>query len=88
MLETISLKLDDSLLREIDSTLTRHRYSTRTEFIRDSIRDKLTELERNELLQNIARLRGASKRRTSDRQLEKARRQAFSQLEKSMAKGH
>jgi Arc/MetJ-type ribon-helix-helix transcriptional regulator len=82
MLETISLKLDDSLLREIDSTLTRHRYSTRTEFIRDSIREKLSDLEKDELLRSLRQLKGRSKRNTSDRRLEQARELAFRDLEK------
>lgn len=72
-METISLKMDEALLTEIDAKLSRHRYSTRTEFIRDAIRSKLSELEKQELLKEVKRLYGTSKRKTTDEQLHKAR---------------
>lgn len=81
-METISLKLEGEMLSEMDNKLEKHRYSTRTEFIRDAIREKLSELEKNEILKNIARLRGSSKRKTTDKQLHKAGEKAFVELEK------
>ena len=81
-METISLKLEDSLLDEIDKKLVKHRYSTRTEFIRDAIREKLSELEKETVLRNLAQLKGSSKRKTSDAQLHAARDKAFEMLEK------
>ena len=72
-METISLKMDKALLKEIDRELPKNRYSTRTEFIRDAIRSKLSELEKRELLKEVKRLYGASKRRTTDEQLHKVR---------------
>ena len=36
-METVSLKMEKNLLKDIDKTIKAHRYSTRTEFIRDSI---------------------------------------------------
>lgn len=81
-METISLKLEDGLLTEVDHKLSKHRYSTRTEFIRDAIREKLSDLEKDEILRSLAKLRGSSKRKTSDEQLHAAREKAFEQLEK------
>lgn len=81
-MEAISLKLEGSILTEIDKKLARYRYSTRTEFIRDAIRSKLSDLEKRELLKEIDRLYGASKRRTTDKQLHKAGEKAFEDLEK------
>ena len=45
-MEVISLKMESELLKEIDSSLKKNKYSTRTEFIRDSIRRRLTDLEK------------------------------------------
>lgn len=73
MLETISLKMEKAILQEIDRKLPSYRYSTRTEFIRDAIRSKLSELEKGELLKAVDKLYGASKRKTTDRQLHEAR---------------
>jgi len=81
-METISLKLEDKLLHEIDQKLIQYRYSTRTEFIRDAVREKLSELEKEEILRQLATLKGSSKRKTTDRQLHKARERAFEMLEK------
>ena len=59
-METISLKLEPNMLNEIDEKLTIHRYSTRTEFIRDAIRDKLADLEKASAMKNGAYLSGKS----------------------------
>jgi metal-responsive CopG/Arc/MetJ family transcriptional regulator len=84
MLETISLKMDKTILQEIDRKLPFYRYSTRTEFIRDAIRSKLSELEKDELLKEVNHLYGASKKKTTDRQLHAAGEKAFRELEKQV----
>lgn len=83
-METISLKMDGVVLSEIDRKLSRYRYSTRTEFIRDAIRSKLSELEKRELLKEIDRLYGASKRKTTDEQLHEAGEKAFKEIERRL----
>jgi metal-responsive CopG/Arc/MetJ family transcriptional regulator len=82
MLETISLKMEKAILQEIDRKLPSYRYSTRTEFIRDAIRSKMSELEKRELLKAVDKIYGASKRKTTDRQLHEAKERAFEDLEK------
>lgn len=82
-METISLKLEDRLLEEIDKKLVKHRYSTRTEFIRDAIREKLSELEKEQLLKAVAELSGSSKRKTTDEQLHAARERLVEKYEKN-----
>mgnify|MGYP001566377383 CR=1 FL=1 len=81
-MEVISLKLEGNLLREIDAKLAKYRYSTRTEFIRDAIRRKLSELEKEQLLKAVAEIRGSSKRKTTDKDLHIAREKAFRELER------
>ena len=81
-MESISLKLENNLLDEIDRKLAKHRYSTRTEFIRDAIREKLSELEKEELLKAVAKLSGSSKRKRTDGQLHEAGEKAFEILER------
>lgn len=60
-METISLKMDKGLLTEIDNSLKKNRYSTRTEFVRDAIRTKLTELEKEEIFRKLEALKGSLK---------------------------
>ncbi len=80
-MQTISLKMEDGVLREIDRKLGQHRYSTRTEFIRDAIREKLSDLEKEDILKELSLLRGSSSHKTTDKQLHAAREKAFSILE-------
>jgi len=60
-MESISLKLDTELLKAMDKNLKKNLYSTRTEFIRDAIRHKLTEQEKQEALRKLAALKGSLK---------------------------
>lgn len=53
--------MEESLLKEIDSSLENNRYSTRTEFIRDSIRKRLTDLEKEDAIRKLAAFRGSLK---------------------------
>ncbi|MBI2673632.1 hypothetical protein HYX19_05195 [Candidatus Woesearchaeota archaeon] len=76
-METITIKMEDRMLVEIDQKLGEHRYSTRTEFIRDAIREKLSELEKEQVLKLLSQLKGVSKRKTSDVELHAARDKAF-----------
>ena len=83
-METISLKLEEGLLNEIDYKLSKHRYSTRTEFIRDAIREKLSDLEKEDMLKELAKLKGSSKHRTTDKQLHEARERLAEEYEKKL----
>lgn len=64
-METISLKMEKNLLSEIDNTIKNHRYSTRTEFIRDAIRAKLSDLEKEDIIKKLAAFKGSLKSKKS-----------------------
>ena len=49
-MEHISLKLEDNFLRAIEKVMKKHLYTTKTEFIRESIRDKIRKLEEKEIV--------------------------------------
>jgi len=83
-MEAISLKLEDTFLNDIEEIMKRHRYTTKTEFIREAIRDKMKQLEREEALLKIEELYGTSKRKTSNKALHKAGEKAFRELEKEL----
>ena len=83
-MESISLKLEGEFLKDIQSIMKKHRYSTKTEFIREAIRDKIKDLEKEELLLRANNLYGASKRKTTDAQLHAAREKAFEELDREL----
>ncbi|MFH0869613.1 MAG: ribbon-helix-helix domain-containing protein [archaeon] len=60
-MEVISLKLDEQMLKNIDSVLKKHNFSTRTEFIRDAIRSRLSRLEKDEIIAKLAAAKGTLK---------------------------
>lgn len=67
-METISLKMEEGLLQEIDSKIKSHRYSTRTEFIRDAIRKKLSDIEKEEVIKKLTELKGSLKAKRSEKE--------------------
>jgi len=66
MMESISLKLDDTFLKDIERTMKNNRYTTKTEFIREAIRDKIKQLEREEAIRKLATFKGSLKSKMSD----------------------
>jgi metal-responsive CopG/Arc/MetJ family transcriptional regulator len=60
-MDIISLKLDEKMLKNIDSCLKKNNFSTRTELIRDAIREKLSALEKEEAIRKLIAYRGIMK---------------------------
>lgn len=69
------------MAKEIESAM-KPNYSTKTEFIRDAVRNKLEKMKLKEAMLQIAHLKGASNKKTSDKELHKIREQVFNKLEK------
>jgi len=83
-MEAVSLKLENEFLHDIEKTMKKHRYTTKTEFIREAIRDKIKDLEKEELLMKAKKLYGSSKRRTTDEDIHKAGEKAFQDLNREI----
>jgi len=64
-METVTLRLDKNMLNTIDTTLKINNFSTRTEFIRDAIRDKLEDLKREKIIEEFMKFRGKAKKKTT-----------------------
>ena len=61
-----------------------NRYSTKAEFIREAVRDKIKELEKEQALMRLEKAYGASKRKTTDKQLHEAGEKAFEEIAKRL----
>lgn len=83
-MENVSLKLEPEFTKEIEKIMKKNRYMTKTEFIREALRDKIKELEKQETLKKIEKLFGSSKHKTTDEQLHSAGEKAFEELEKKI----
>ena len=82
--EMITLKLDGTFLQEIDAVVEKGSYHNRTEFIRNALREKVDEAKMKEAMMQIVHLKGASKKKTSDDQLEKIREMVFEELDRKV----
>ena len=63
-MESVSLKLETNFLQAIEKIMRKHNYMTKTEFIRESIRDKIRKLEEKEILEDkevISQIRASEK---------------------------
>lgn len=93
-MKSVSLKLDSALAKEIGSAMKSAHYSTKTEFIREAIRDKLAGLREEQAKEKawgaLFAARGIFKDQgkfESDEEWHNWRSNVFSkQLEKKMAK--
>ncbi|MFA5797802.1 MAG: ribbon-helix-helix domain-containing protein [Candidatus Woesearchaeota archaeon] len=79
-MDVISLKLDEGMLKQIDGIVKTHHYGTRTEFIRSSIREKMTQLEKDTLIKQIMSLKGSVKTTTSNKELRSIREKVSEEL--------
>ncbi len=76
-METVTVKFQKDVLKKIDKTMKEHSYSTRTDFIREAIRDKLDDLDRDELIKEFLKFKGSAKTKTSDKRLREIREEAY-----------
>ncbi len=80
--QMITVKMDNRLLQDIDNVVKEQRYQNRTEFIRNALREKVEEAKLKEVMLEIAHLKGAAKKKTSEKEYEEIRKKAFEELEK------
>jgi len=84
-MEAITLKMDGTMLKAIDSSLGHNFYSTRTEFIRDAIRLKLEEIEKRQRIEGLKLMQGIIKhkvKKMSKRELDELAKKHCHDVEK------
>ncbi|MBI2136712.1 ribbon-helix-helix protein, CopG family [Candidatus Woesearchaeota archaeon] len=64
-MEVISVKFQENVLQEIDEKISEHNFNSRTEFIREAVRDKLAELSREDLMKEFLKFKGKAKKATT-----------------------
>ncbi len=79
-METVTVKFQENVLREIDKSITSHNFNSRTEFIREAVRDKLSKLSKDDLLKEFLKFKGKSKKKTTYEENRKTREQVSKEL--------
>lgn len=80
-MESITIKVDDDLAREMDLAMKPY-YSTKTEFIREAIRDKLKTIRKDDAIEKLNSYLGKSKVKTSKNEERDIRNKAGKMLAK------
>ena len=83
--EMITVKMDGTFLKEVDSVVKKEGYQNRTEFIRNALREKVSEAKLKQAMMEIAHLKGAAKKKTTDEERERIRELAFEELDRKFS---
>jgi metal-responsive CopG/Arc/MetJ family transcriptional regulator len=79
-MEIVSVKFQEDILKKMDDVIAKHNFNSRTEFLREAVRDKLSELEKEDLIQKFLSYRGSAKKKTTDEENRKTGEEAFKEL--------
>jgi metal-responsive CopG/Arc/MetJ family transcriptional regulator len=71
-MESITIKVEDDMASEIDKAMRPH-YSTKTEFIREAIRDKIKEISKEKAMDELRKYFGKSNIKTTHAEERKIR---------------
>ncbi|HLC66634.1 MAG TPA: ribbon-helix-helix domain-containing protein [Candidatus Nanoarchaeia archaeon] len=83
-METISVRFEETFVRDIERAMKERRYATKTEFIREAIRDKLDSMDKEKGYAWLKRIYGMGKdkgRNITDADLRRAREGAMKEME-------
>ncbi len=83
-METVSIKLDDAFANDVQKAVSKYHYTTKTEFIREAIRNRIKELQKEESLRRVEFFYGKSPLKTTDEQLHKMKDKAFDDVVRLM----
>lgn len=79
--ELITFKMEHKFLEEVDSTAKEAGFQNRTEFIRNALREKVDDVKLKKAMLEIAHLKGAAKKKTTEAEYERIREQVFKEFE-------
>lgn len=82
--ELITFKMESKFLDDIDKIVKKEGYQNRTEFIRNALREKLEESKLKETMIEIAKFKGAAKKKVTEEEYERVREQAFEEISKKL----
>ena len=80
-METICDRVYEPVLRKIDECIKKHNYSTRTDFVREAIRDKLALREKEASFEAFL---GVAKKRVTAQEYERVRDRVFREYMKGL----
>ena len=86
-METVCVKLEEEFLHDVEKVMKKYRYATKTEFIREAVRDKIIDLEKREALLRLEKAYGAGAKKgriITAEDIHKAGEVAFREIERGL----
>ncbi len=82
-MEATTVKFEDEFHNRVEKAMKKHHYATKAEFIREAMREKLIDLEKQECMMRAFKLYGAGRQKhgnITDEDLHKARERAAKEI--------
>lgn len=83
MTKTIIFKVNEKLFNQIDSLVETNGYTTRTDFIKAALHEKIEKTKLENALIELSQNKGKSKNKINDKKIHKAREDALKELLKT-----
>lgn len=86
-METLSVRFEEGFVQDMEKAMKENRYATKTEFIREAIRDKMNELEKQKALLRLELAYGAGVRKgrkITDEDVHKVGEEAVKEIAKKL----
>ena len=88
-MKVLTLKIEQSFLKSIERAMKKNHYSTKTEFIREALREKLEHLDKEERIKQLSKVYGMGKEKygnLTDKDLKKSRKKVEKEIKQNQKK--
>ncbi len=85
-MDVVTVKFREDVLKKIDRNIKEHNFNSRTEFIREAVRDKLSRLTKDELVEGFLKYKGKAKKKTTREENLKTKDETSRELLKELEK--
>lgn len=85
-METVTVRFQENILKKVDKSIEHHDFNSRTEFIREAVRDKIAELDKEELIKRFLNFRGKATKKTTYKENRRTRNEVSKELIEELEK--
>ncbi len=72
-METVTIRFQQDVLKNMEKSIAQHNFNSKTEFIREAVRDKLESINREDLVREFLKFRGKAKKKSTYEENRKTR---------------
>jgi Arc/MetJ-type ribon-helix-helix transcriptional regulator len=83
-MDIVTFKISEEILKKIDNNLRPFNFSNRTEFIREAIREKLNQIEKDRVIKELDKFQKAKKKRLTVKRIGRLRKRVGKKYKKKL----